>query len=70
MKQVVAVSPGTWHDLTTLLGLLTETHREGNLRWYGTVHPQYMAAFVHGKPAAVRLLGTALVLVPGEEGVL
>ena len=64
----VTVSRGAWADLVALLRLSKETHRSHGARWFGTTPPQYMMLYYNDDPVAARLMGTAIVLVPAEEG--
>ncbi len=64
----ITVSQGAWADFLALMRLSKETHRTDNRRWFGVTPPQYLMIYHNDEPVAVRLLGTAIVLVPeGRE---
>ena len=63
----VRISRGSWDDLLAVLRLSEETHTAEGQRWCSVSRPQYL---VYGQEEAVgvRLLGTAIVLVPERGG--
>ena len=66
----VTVSAGAWHDLLIALGIANEEPYRDVIRWCATPAPHYAVTYQDGVPTSARLMGTAIILMPREEGAL